>query len=256
MAGSGKTFPWLGATIVAAIGVVGVVALVDLGGPGETGEGIYPQGDGGQIGLTAIGAGEEALRSQPGAELSLNDPTPLFLPLSMNSGKVDPRMTTERSPGTSFEAFPSKLVFPEEDNRLAVPDVVQVQSRALDVMESLAPDVNLGELARADTRARAMSPRAAIIEVHRVADGALAYRQEIKRESAGRLALVPMETLVVVNDAGMLTERGTLNVVAGGGTLPLFGQQQVDLDEAAKLLKSVDLGAHLTRGIYRISLGP
>ncbi len=251
-----KTFPWVGASLVAAAGVALGWLFVDSRGPAGTDEIFFPRDGGARVALSRMQEGAEDGGEKSVAELSLHDPTPLFLPTGLNSGRVETKMTAERSQGAPFADIAAKMVFPDEDNRLSVPDVVQVQGKALDVLEHLAPPISLRELARADKAPLRLPRRTALLEVRRIADGAVVLSESIDAGSADSPALVPIELMVVVNNAGLLTDRGALDVAAGGGTLPLFGQQQVDLDQLNKLLKNSRLGAKLAGGIYRISLGP
>ena len=108
-------------TVVAIVSVIAGLSLVKLPEaliPDERIEVIS-----GRVGLSQIPQGESDGLMR--VELMLLDPTPLFLPTDLNSGKVDEAMTAERSPGASFESIGAKYVFTEADLKLALPQVVK-----------------------------------------------------------------------------------------------------------------------------------
>ena len=208
------------------------------------------------VSLLPIETGEAIEDAGASAELTLLDPTPLFLPTAYNSGRVDVSVMTERSPGASFGDIEPKMVFPEGNSQLNVPDVVQVHRKPIDALEDLAPSIVLNELPRHDLELSRFPGRAGMIEVRRVLDGAVIWRQALDQSPPGASALTPIEMMVVVDSAGFVTVRGALGVAAAGEAAPVFGESQVDLMATSELLRVAALGRQLSAGIYRISLGP
>lgn len=254
MASSGRKFPWLQNAILSTAVIGAALWLVDLRGPGERVDPLVAPPAGG--GVTLTGATESAAGRASMANLSLNDPTPLFLPTVYNSGRVEPAMTAERSPGTTFGEIDAKWVFPEVGNRLSVPDVVQIQPQALSVIERLAPRVVLQELGRGALRPDPLPTRTALLEVQEVQSGRVVYRDDLTLEGGTQVVLSPMELMVVVDRTGIVSLRGGLEVTAGGGGLPTMGAQPADLDAVQNLLQSAMIGTRISAGIYRILLGP
>ncbi len=254
MASKGRKFPWVQTAILATAVIGASLWVVDLRGPGEGVEPLVAPPQGG--GVTLTGTTETTAGSASLANLSLNDPTPLFLPTIFNSGRVEPGMTAERSPGTTFREIGAKWVFPEAGNRLSVPDVVQVQPQALTVIERLAPRVNLQELGRGALQPDPLPARTALLEVQDVRSGRVVYRDELTDEVGTQVVLAPMELMVAVDQTGIVSLRGALEVTAGGGGLPTMGAQPTDLDAVQNLLNSAMIGTRISAGIYRILLGP
>ena len=148
------------------------------------------------------------------------------------------------------------MVFPEGNGQLEVPDVVQIHDKPIEAMEDLAPSIVLIELPRRDVAISRLPNRAAMVEVKRIADGVVLWRENLDVGPFDATGLVPVEMMVVVDSAGFVTERGALSLAAGGGTAPVFGEQQVDLAATGALLRKVAMGRRLGAGICRISLGP
>ncbi|WP_221032148.1 hypothetical protein [Actomonas aquatica] len=257
MRGDGKTFPWVWAALLAGGGLLGALNLINWRGPELESTERSTRRNETEVNLTPWAEQLGADESASALELSLNDPTPLFLPTPYNSGRVEMDMTAERSPGIAFDVIGSKLVFPESGNQLAVPDVVHLDAEPLQVLENLAPRVVLAELPREAFAVDPLAGRQAILEVRRVLDGKVMWEEIIPVQSEGvQDGIAPLDLLVLVNEAGMVTSRGAVELAASGGGAPLLDQQPVNLSALSKLLRVSQFEGRLAAGIYRISLGP
>ncbi|MCF3650703.1 hypothetical protein [Synoicihabitans lomoniglobus] len=181
------------------------------------------------------------------AEFALQDPTPLFLPTEWNSGRVDASMTSEQSPGTSFGSIEPKFVYPTDNNRLEVPDVVKLPTSAIEILDSLDHPIAVAELARQDATVKTLPRRFAALEVQRLRDGKVVLSVEIEEGSSLPGRIVPIELLFMVERAGLVGAPTVIGVAE---------DTVVDLEVVSEVLKSARLGAVLGPGIYRILLGP
>ena len=179
--------------------------------------------------------------------LLLQDPTPLFLPTQLNSGRVDTAMTTERSPGTSFGPIPAKLLFSETDVQLAIPEVVAIPTSALSVVIDGTETLALTELSRADQSAQPLGKRDGRLEVFSVSTGRALWSVDIAESSFSAQLEGPWELLLAVTSSGSIGNPTVVSAGEGRG---------IDLEELSKVLEATHLGARLTPGIYRILLGP
>ncbi len=198
----------------------------------------------------AVGLAELPLPSSDDNSMTgllLQDPTPLFLPTQLNSGRVDAAMTTERSPGTSFGPIPAKLLFSETDVQLAIPEVVAIPSSALSVVVDDTETLALTELSRADLNSKPLRKRDGRLEVLSVSSGRALWSVDIAESSFRAKLEAPWELLLAVTSSGSIGNPTVVNAGEGNG---------IDLGELSKVLEETHLGARLTPGIYRILLGP
>lgn len=184
------------------------------------------------------------------ADLLFNDPTPLFLPTPFNSGQVDTMMTSERSSGTSFRSIEPKLIYPLENNRLDVPDVVAVPEDLLRALDALEHPLTFDELARADHTGEALPSRTGWLEVRAIESGTLIQSFELTERSTDVGLEQPIELLMMIENSGFWSAPPVIN------NLDSLGEGVADLENVSQLLGSLRLGAHLRPGIYRILLGP
>jgi hypothetical protein len=181
-------------------------------------------------------------------ELTLKDPTPLFLPTIWNSGQVDRTMTTERSSGASFGQIEAKWVFPDDENRLVLPDGVAVPESAITTIDQIEERLSGGELARRDVSARPLEKRTGYLEVIAVETGETVYSRVLRSGGdEGETIEVPVETILAINQSGFWL-RPTVAEVAEGGA--------VEFDRVNLLLRETRLETVLEPGFYRILLGP
>mgnify|MGYP003655191735 CR=1 FL=1 len=180
-------------------------------------------------------------------ELTLKDPTPLFLPTQWNSGQVDRAMTAERSSGASFGPIGAKWVFPDEENRLVLPDGVSVPSSAISTIDQIENGIWVGELARRGGSNRALASRAGYLEVVAVDTGKTVYERVLEAPVDGQVIEVPVETMLAVNSSGFWL-RPTVAQVAEGGA--------IEFDRVNLMLRETRLETILEPGFYRILLGP
>ena len=180
-------------------------------------------------------------------ELTLKDPTPLFLPTQWNSGQVDRAMTAERSSGASFGPIGAKWVFPDEENRLVLPDGVSVPGSAISTIDQIENKLRAGELARRDGGDRSLMARAGFLKVVAVDTGKTVYERVLDSGVEGQIIEVPVETMLAINLSGFWL-RPTVAQVAEGGA--------IEFDRVNFMLRETRLETILEPGFYRILLGP
>lgn len=229
--------------IVAVILVVGVLGLVQMPKVGPRVTEIEPRTA--RIGIAQLS--EEDDSGLAGSQLQLQDPTPLFLPTEFNSGKVRPPRSEEQSLGTSFSSIPAKMLFGETDIQLALPEVVSIPERALDLVIGGEHQVKFTELARENSRETRLSARQGYLRVLSFSSGAELWSQEILGGAWAFELEAPWEFVVAVNQAGSMSFPAVVN--AGEGAL-------IDIAQITEVLREKRLGARLDPGIYRILLGP
>lgn len=180
-------------------------------------------------------------------ELTLKDPTPLFLPTRWNSGQVDRAMTTERSSGASFGQIEAKWILPDGENRLILPDGVSVPQTAISTINQVENRLSSGEFSRRDASGRTLTERAGFLEVLAVETGKTVYQRVLESDTIGQAIEVPVEIILAVNSSGFWL-RPTVAQVAEEGA--------VEFDRVNFLLREARLETILEPGFYRILLGP
>jgi hypothetical protein len=198
-----------------------------------------------RVGLVEFPSPQESDGSLTG--FLLHDPTPLFLPTELNSGRVDPGMTRERSPGTSFESIPAKHLFAEINIKLAIPEVVAIPASALNVVIDAHESIILTELSRIETPAAALKKRVGRLQVLSIESGLELWATDLVEPSLTTPLEAPWEFILAITTSGAV---GSPVVVSGGEG------NGIDLLEVARVFKGLNLGARFTPGIYRILLGP
>ena len=169
------------------------------------------------------------------------------MPTQWNSGQVDRAMTAERSSGASFGPIGAKWVFPDEENRLVLPDGVSVPSSAISTIDQIENGIWVGELARRGGSNRALASRAGYLEVVAVDTGKTVYERVLEAPVDGQVIEVPVETMLAVNSSGFWL-RPTVAQVAEGGA--------IEFDRVNLMLRETRLETILEPGFYRILLGP
>jgi hypothetical protein len=234
---------WGGTALVAVLLVLGGLGLVEMpkADPRVTEIDEKPT----RIAIAQLSEHDE--NSLAESQLLLQDPTPLFLPTEFNSGKVRPPRKEEQSLGTSFSSIPAKMLFGDTDIQLALPEVVSIPERALDLVIGGEHQVKFTELARENPKGDPLSSRQGYLKVLSFTSGSELWSQEI---SGGALEFeleAPWEFVVAVNRAGLMSFPAVVN--AGEGAL-------IDIAQITEVLREKRLGARLDPGIYRILLGP
>lgn len=228
-----------------ALGVI-LLGLSLVSTPGPPGGTVLPEGRSGP-GVLLADLDEEEKDAALIGELELKDPTPLFLPTRWNSGQVDQAMTAERSAGASFGQIDAKWVFPDEENRLTLPDGVSVPDSAISTLERMEARLKGSELARRDDLSRKLPERAGILEVVAVESGETVYRTVLEGGSAADFVPAPIETMLAINAGGFWVRPTVAQVVEGGA---------VEFDRVNLVLREARLETFLEPGFYRILLGP
>jgi len=239
-----RVIPWVGSAMGAAALVLLGVALVDVPSSPSGTPRVGAQGEAGLLfaDLTTAGV-HQNLRG----ELALKDPTPLFLPTGYNTGQVDPRMTQETAPGFSVGSVGAKLHFPSSANDLDFPDVVTLPDDALRTLRDLDQPVRVGELSRRDAMRAGLAPRAGLMQVLSIENGAVVY-EEIVATSDGQTPMTaPVEAILAINSKGLRLRPTVLESSVGGA---------VDLEQVDLWLKEARLESILEPGFYRILFGP
>lgn len=218
----------------------------------------------------AIELAQRAAKSALDDEVTLLDPTPLFLPTEHNAAQVK---ITPPEPGGTFQSFrfPAKPGFADANLRLGRPETgastklwtsldlpaaVAVPPKAAEALAPGAPGALALGFGRAELKVTAMPARGAWVEIEAVSTGdralptqAMAQVQALAaaaKPPAGR-AWTTMEFVATINAAGL---------AAPLVTTTHSGAEDVDVYFKNFLVRRLRLGERLAPGIYRISIGP
>lgn len=245
MDGTYKSFITRGSLVILAIGLVGLGLGLFVAPDAPQGTFVAsPRPQGGVL-LADLETEEENLALI--GELTLKDPTPLFLPTQWNSGQVDQTMTAERSSGASFRQLEAKWVFSDDENRLELPDGVEVPGTALATIDQMEPRLPSGELARRDLVREKLPERGGYFEVIAVTTGQIVLQRVLEADAASPLITSPLEAMLDINASGFWLRPTVAQVVEGGA---------VEFDRVNLMLRQARLETILAPGFYRISLGP
>ncbi len=185
-------------------------------------------------------AGDPALSE----DVALFDPATLFLPTRWNSSYV---AKSVGEPASAFAGYPPKLVFAATAPALARP-ILPVPTSAAEGLADDPPGAPLLGFGRADGAVAALAPRGAFVEVREAASGRPVMDEALAAAVAPPEALwQPMEFLAAVDRAGLV---GPLVATVSSGALP------VDAYFRRYLAETLRIGARLSPGFYRISVGP
>lgn len=193
----------------------------------------------------ASGAGEETASRLLRERALYFDPTPLFLPTSLNFGQGGLPRRLVRQPGQIFESFAPKLHFPDA---LATPYAAELGLGPENLPELLgraneAPFAGLGESGRLEL---APQPRAAFIEVKSMLGERLEHRP-LAGIALPRAEFAPMEFIIAVGPAGVIG-KPMLAVSSGWEDVDAFFRDY--------LTKTYRIGERLAPGRYRVLVGP
>ena len=228
--------------VYATVGAVVMLVLISL---------LFraPQARVGKLGppVPAAYPGAVRLVSLKKNEAALTDPTPLFLPTEWNAGQNALPANTQREPGGSFQGYPAKLAFAENDLKLSLPSPVVVPARPADALAADGSMRSISELGRVDQAPPQLVSRNAFVEILQAGDGQRVMAQPILDGAPPGKAWQPLEFLVAVDAAGLvgppvLTESSRVGAVDG------FFQNY--------LVKTLHAGQRLAPGFYRVCIGP
>lgn len=229
--------------------VAGVLVLASLGmvsvSDSPVGTVRLESGGRGSVLLADLATEEE--NAELIGELALKDPTPLFLPTRWNSGQVDRAMTAERSSGASFGQIGAKWVFPNDENRMILPDGVVVPDSAVSALDGMEARLEGGELARKDDLGLSLPVRAGFMEVVAIGTGETVFRKPLELAEEGTPINAPIEAMLAINAGGFWVRPTVAQLVEGGA---------VEFDQVNLMLREARLETFLEPGFYRILLGP
>lgn len=238
------TTQWLIGGAVAGGLVLSVLSLVAV--PASP-DGTFSSSESTRIGMVLADLSVDEENETLQAELSLKDPTPLFLPTPRNSGHVDARMTADQAPGSSFDGFGAKLWYPVAANDLDLPDVVEIPDGPLVALDDADQALRVGELSRADFSENRLAPRQAVLQVLSVTRGDVVYETVLEGTTQGAPLNAPVEAVLAINSDGLQLRPTVIESPVGAN---------VDLDQVDLWLKEARLESVLRPGFYRILLGP
>lgn len=180
-------------------------------------------------------------------QLEYLDPEPLFMPTAWNAGYQPLPADLRRQPDQAFQSFEPQMTF--SYNRL---DPVFVPPNV--AFEDPVRALDLGGSPRFSTVGREEHPvasleREAYIEVRRVGDGGLVHAGPLTGlpPTIKETPWSPISLLVAVDGAGMV---GSPMVEAGSGSTEIDDLVQGFLESKYRL------GKRLSRGFYRVTVGP
>lgn len=233
---------WLAIAGGAAVAMLGVLALFRGPAAGP----MPPAVPASEIGvaLTRLQPGESGALEQ---QAMLGDPTPLFLPTDWNFGQGVLPESVVREPGQQFKMFAPKFAYGEADLELRLPGSVAVPATAAMAVNQMT-EATLSGLGRVDRPPPSLPVRAAYLEVRRAEDGVRVWNEAlVNAQPPGARFWQPAEFLVAVDVAGLI-----------GPPVPTVrtGVDEVDDYLQAYLKTGVQIGARLSPGLYRISIGP
>ncbi|GAB5560644.1 MAG: hypothetical protein SynsKO_22910 [Synoicihabitans sp.] len=239
-----QSFPWIPASVVVAILLLGVIGLIDSSPAFDPLRKPNPDAGGGVI-LSDLQAevGEDTVFG----ELVLKNPTPLFLPTRWNSGQVEARLPAERAPGATFTEISAKPVFAEAVNELQLPDGVSVPQTPISALEKVERLGSSLELSTRDGASRALPRRAGYLEVAATDSGKIIYEKVLEITQERMPLQVPIEAVLVINSVGVWVRPTVVEALEGTA---------VDFDQINLLVQGQRLETVLGAGIYRILLGP
>ncbi|MDF3058102.1 MAG: hypothetical protein K0R17_2317 [Rariglobus sp.] len=232
-------FPWIAVSAVAAVGVVSIVAWLQLP---EAELRTEPAPPSPALGLTRI---DPALTKELLAEqLAAYDPTPLFLPSAMNNN--EPPLPDEARPGMGgpFAALPPQLT---KTGLLAFPAPVAVPRNPVDGLRLTERSNAPLALARGDTAGKPLEGRLGRVEAVSV-DGGVVLTLDLPRSldlPAGDWQ--PLELMGAITRSGLA---GELVITTSSGS------DEIDDYFRSHLRKTMRIGERLSEGFYVFRVGP
>lgn len=190
---------------------------------------------------TSGATGNQLLREKA----ALQDPTPLFFPTEWNYGQRPLREKTLRQPDQVFASFAPMLTVSEQTTTAYGAESPAVPEKLSDVLVqgNEAPFAGFGQVDQSKT---SLPVRAAFVEVRAMASGDVVIKQSLTGVSPPRSDYAPVEFLVAVGPAGLISEP----LLASGS-----GWDEVDNFFRDYLVKAYRLGGRLPPGQYRVFVG-
>lgn len=174
----------------------------------------------------------------------LMDPTPLFFPTQWNYGQR-PVDVGQRQSGQIFGSYEAKLTVNEQSLAPFGAEVVQVPERPTDLLKqgNEAPFAGLGQMSNPKPT---LPVRASYLQVRKLGDLEDTLTQPLEGIQLPRLDFAPVEFLVLVGSAGLISDP----VLVSGS-----GWDEVDNLVRSYLATSYHLGERLSPGRYRVVVG-
>jgi hypothetical protein len=229
---------WLLAGAGAGGVMLAALALVRVPRPASVSKAAAPAGTvpAASLGLT-LNSGK--------SDMSLFDPTPLFLPTEWNARPNAMAINALREPFTDFSA---NYTFTDEAARVAFPEAVATPAKPVDALGIGPPEAPFLGLGRVDQNIAAPPPRDALVEIVSLGDGREVLRQALQGvHPPGEVDLYWLEFLAVVAPTGL---------VGSPALTTSSGVEQVDSFYQNYLVKVLHVGERLAPGFYRIKVGP
>ena len=178
------------------------------------------------------------------SDAALVDPTPLFLPTIWNSAEKSVALP---KPGGAFANYPAKFAYDEFDFK--APNArSQSMASASDLLALLPPGSALLGVGRGGSAGEPLPRRGGCIEVSQLTGGSVVLKEALPPLPFPEMGLwEPVELLATVDASGL---SGPLVVTARSKA------DEIDAYIKNYLTNSVQLGAKLRPGIYRIRVGP
>jgi hypothetical protein len=187
--------------------------------------------------------------SSTDTNVSLLDPTPLFLPTEWNARPNALPLDAVREPGSSFANYQPSFTFHEDTAKLDFPVTVWVPEKpaeSLDVGPSLVPFAGIG---RTDREVAPLPGRIGFVQVSAEGNGYPILEENVTGAlPPGDVNWQPLEFLAVISTAGLVSPP----TLIGAGS----GFEQVDAFFQNYLAKGLRIGERLGPGFYRIKIGP
>jgi len=178
------------------------------------------------------------------SDMSLLDPTPLFLPTEWNARPNAMAINALREPFTDFSA---NYTFTDEAARVAFPEAA-TPAKPVDALGIGPPEAPFLGIGRVDQNITPPPPRDALVEVVSLGDGREVLRQALQGvHPPGEVDLYWLEFLAVVAPTGL---------VGSPALTTSSGVEQVDSFYQNYLVKVLHVGERLAPGFYRIKVGP
>jgi hypothetical protein len=175
----------------------------------------------------------------------LLDPTPLFFPTEWNYGLQPERVASLRQPGQVFGSFEPKLTVGEQSMAPFRLESAPVPEKLSDVLSqgSEASFDGMGQIGR---QRSTLPVRSGHVEVRDLRNGNLIIDQSLTGISPPRADFAPVEFLVTVSSAGVISDP-VLTTTSEGEDVDNFFRDY--------LIRSYRLGERLLPGRYRVLVG-
>jgi len=225
--------PWIWASIVGIVALVGLTFLVKAPGPAPA----PPKPATPSVGIVdpVVLMGTMLL-----------DPTPLYLPTDFNSSRKD---YVPREPGGAFAGFLPKLTFNESELNLHLPPAIAVPPSPADALLGEPPGAPFLGFDRTDPNLEPLTKRDAYVEISEAGTGKILFGEAVSNAHPPPTSVPwqPMEFIAALDASGLV-----------GPVVPTTrsGVPEVDAFFGHYLADSLRVGQRFPPGFYRISVGP